>query len=185
MEIRRYLRRLDFVVAVTMTPILGGIGWKFSPGKEAFLGALAYWPLLLLGTLISTGIAVALYFKRTVPTGALLIPGTLIGAFILWFFLTLDYRSVRVELTSKSGLRGVVYEDDSGEFGVDFVFTVTRPNGELVGEALLGWYLTPNEVDFQIREVDAQLQVVKKSEPTMVLAWYSPASDRVLSFRNH
>lgn len=185
METRRCLRRLAFVVAVTMTPILGGLGWKFSPGKEAFLGALAYWPVLLLGTLISTGIAVALYFKRAVPTVALLIPTTLIGAIILCVFLTLDYRSERAELTSQSGLRGIVYEDDSGEFGVDFVFAVARPNGEVVGEAFLGWFLSPDEVDFQIRDVDSQLQVVEKSEPSRVLAWYSPASDRVLSYRDH
>jgi hypothetical protein len=184
MEIHTYFRRLVFVVALTITPILGSIGWKFSPGTQAYLGALAYWPILLIGTIFATAITVVLYFRRTFPNGVILIPGTIIGACILWSFLTLDYRTERKELISQSGLRGIVYEDNSGEFGVEFVFTVIRPNGELVGEAYLGWYMTPEEVDFQIREVDTQFQVVEKSEPTRVLAWYSSASDRVLSYRD-
>lgn len=185
MELHRYVRRLVFLVAISMAPVLGGIGWKHSPGKEAFLGALAYWPLLLLGTLISAATILALYSSRSVSTVVLLLPGSLFGGVLLWTFLTLDYRSERAELTSQSGLRGVVYEDDSGEFGVDFYFTVTRPNGDIVGEAFLGWFLSPDEVDFRIREVKSQLQVVERADPSTVRAWYSPASDQVLHYRDH
>lgn len=80
MEIRRCLRRLAFVVAVTIAPLLGAVGWRFSPGTEAYLGALAYWPVILLGTILAAVISVALYLRRTLPAGIILIPGTLIGA---------------------------------------------------------------------------------------------------------
>jgi hypothetical protein len=185
MEICRCFRRLAFVVALTITPILGSIGWKFSPGTHAYLGAFAYWPILLIGTIFTTAITFVLYFRRTFSNRVILIPSTIIGTCILCSFLTLDYRTERKELISQSGLRGIVYEDHSGEFGVELVFTVMRPNGDLVGEAYLGWYMTPEEVDFQIRDIDAQLQVVEKTEPNRVLAWYSPATDRVLSYRDH
>lgn len=71
MKIRRWLRRLALVVAVTITPILGAIGWKFSPGTEAYLGALAYWPVLLLATIVAAVITIALYFRRTLHPGIL------------------------------------------------------------------------------------------------------------------
>lgn len=185
METRQWFRKFVGVMAVTIAPILGGIGWKFSPGKEAFLGALAFWPVLVLGTLISALISVVLYYKRTVHCGALLVPGAVLGAMMFCFFLNLDYRSEWAALTSESGMRGIIYEDSSGEFGSDYVFAVERADGELVGEVFLDWHYSPDEAHYRLCEVKGQLQVVEAADAQYVIAWYSPKSDRVLSYRGN
>lgn len=183
MNYHRPLRIALLLLGVALVPVLAGIGWKLSPGREAYLGALAYWPLLFLGLVFSTPFTIVLYYRRSVHSAAQIVPGVVIGGILLCTFLTLDYRRERAELTTEAGIRGVIYEDTSGEFGVEFRFSSYSPEGELIGEEHLGFAMEPHERQYFLRGMKGGIQVYEGSNPGQVVAWYSPASNRVLSYR--
>lgn len=183
MNYRSPVRITLLLIGLAIVPVLGGLGWKFSPGKDAYLGAFAYWPLIFLGVVSSTPITVALYCKRSFHPAAQIVPGVVIGGILLYTFLALDYRRERVELTTEAGIRGVIYEDTSGEFGVEFIFAAISPEGETIGEEHLGFAMEPHERQYFLREVKGSILVHEGSNPGQVVAWYAPASNRVLSYR--
>lgn len=185
MKAQRRLRRIVGVSAVALAPFLGAFGWQQSPGKDAFMAGFLYLLILLVGSVVAAFVATGLYYKKSFPAWVPIIPGAVIGSLVLWLFISIDFRSEQATLTTQSGLRGVVYEDESGEFGIDFIFSVERANGEVIGEVFLGWSMDADERDYRIQEVGGQLQVVEVSNPSQVVAWHSPASDLVFSYRSY
>ncbi len=176
----RPLRNTTLTAGVLLTPLLGVVGWQHSPGRFAVWAGLSYLPILVVGSIISFFMVVFLYSRKSVPAGLVPVPGILIGVSVLLVFLAIDHREELVVYTSKSGLRATIYEDYSGEFGVQFYFAVARKNGELIGESYLGFAMNAREQEYEILEHKGQIHAFEASDPSIVLAWYSPASDRVL-----
>lgn len=175
-------RQVFFVMALATVPVLGLIGWWLSPGREAFWGPLSYFPLLVLSSFVSMFVTAWFFCKKSIPSKFILVPGALIGSTVFAVFLAIDHRETIAECNSDTGLRGIIYSDSSGEFGVTFFFTVERRNGDLVGKVMLGSAMSADESHFSLREINGQIQAIDNRPPAGAVAWYSPASDQIVSF---